>query len=121
MQREEDGINFTLFKENFGTTNRYSIQVNTNFDSQNFEPCGYRILSKPANEADFLELLLYTTDGDSSHVTHGFELGFFPNTVETWQLDIKYIDSENGVIKDVKTEQAEAESEPRPIKEGTLS
>lgn len=121
MQREENGVNFTLFREEFGTTNRYSIQVNTNLDSQNFEPCGYRILSKPISEIETLELLLYIREGNASHVNHDFELGFFPNILESWQFEIKYIDAENGVIKDVKTEQAEAESEPRPIKEGSLS
>lgn len=121
MQREENGVNFTLFETNFGNNNSmYSIQLNTNLGSANYGPCGQRIIQKPSANGEVLKLQLYVDTGNASHVEHKFELGLFPNNINKWKLEIEYMDAQNAVIKDVKTEQAEGEAEPRPIKEGTL-
>lgn len=113
-------VNYTLFETENGNQNSYSLQFNTDFSSQTLENYGHQIISVPQQINDTLKIKLFVGPGNSSHIVHDFEIGLFPNNISNWKLDVEYRDNQGVKLKEVKTEQAEGEAEPRPIKEGTL-
>ncbi|MFK7787335.1 MAG: hypothetical protein AB8B56_19585 [Crocinitomicaceae bacterium] len=122
-EREENGVFFTLYRtSHVETNNLYSIQLNTDFPEESLESCGYKITTKPESENEKLHLQLFVRSGNYSHIKHDFEIGFFPNEINSWDLEIEYVEVDTNTVKDkkVKTVQAESEAEPRPVIEGML-
>jgi hypothetical protein len=107
-------LNLTLYK--LGNTDyTYEIQFCAVFEESRYQSADWELLSVPSISGETLAINLYISPGEDSYIIHNVAVGGFPNDVSNWILDVQYIDEQGIVKKKVKTEQAQAESEPRPI------
>ena len=95
----------------------YFEQIRTSFEKENYSNAGQNILKKPKEEGDDLHIELILKKGGDQHVVHDFSIGLFPPKVKKWHLyiDYKVIGSDDIIYSVSKTEQGEADAEPRPI------
>jgi hypothetical protein len=112
-------VNLTLYRTG-DTSNNYGIQFSTNFDSANYQTSKFEIVSTPLSEGDTLAINLYISSGRDLHIVHDVNIGGFTDNISKWVLEVQYIDEQGIVKKKVKTEQAKADSEPRPIDQNHL-
>jgi len=112
-------FNYTLFtSEENGTPLPYELQIATTFDTNQYVPGGFTIITSPEHDEGTLHIQLELTPGNDEIVIHDLSLGILPNYTPKWVIDIEYIDSSGNPIgrKKKNTEQAEIEAKPKPFK-----
>lgn len=113
-------VNLTLYRTG-DTTNNYGIQFSTIFDNANYQTSEFEIVSPPLyEEGGTLAINLYISSGRDAHIVHDVNISGYTDNISKWVLDVQYIDEQGIVKKKVKTEQAKADSEPRPIDQNHL-
>jgi hypothetical protein len=112
-------VNLTLYRIG-ETVYNYEIQFSTVFEDANYQTSDYEVVSVPERAGETLMINLYVSSGRDSQIVHNVTVGEFPNSIPDWILDVQYLDQHGIVKKKVKTEQAQGDSEPRPIDQNRL-